>query len=522
MNNLPQGEQLVLPRWLPFWKAANERGFIASRPRNAVASTSLGFDQELIEFKESPAPHIGAELMGLAYVLGKLSVAKELAEYVSSNPELSTIVRKDAATILNGQKTEDIEAEPRLRSLKKSLSDFPNDAMSWIEMARLYTIKAQHKKAEWAATIAGHLAPNDRYIARATIRQLIHSNQWDKALDFGNRTHARTGDPMILGPLLSVATHLNEVPSKLKRIAKLALTAPDSYTYSEALEAIGTVEIKQSGANVARKYFKKAWVDPTIPVIGHSQWVLRDILPGLAAEQSIDFDQSHKAISWLRFAGLKFEGSIQRSRDWELEEPYSSEPYILGSSAACVIGNYQEALEIAKRGIRANPTHPVIRNNLAFAQLKLGQIAEAEKTLTPLISALADKNQVVPVATYGLLLMSKGDIIEGTAQYNEAVKRATSQELKLGVRLNYLLSTLAITGELDESVLSVTTKGLETARDPSSIGVSILLAEKLDMSDLKGSDNLSVAAKLLSETAHTRQKHLMAASNTGPNQIVWS
>jgi cytochrome c-type biogenesis protein CcmH/NrfG len=75
--------------------------------------------------------------------------------------------------------TEEVsEIDVRIAKLRKWVSEYPNSAIAWMDLARVFTIKGQGQKAKRAATIALQLAPHDRYIVRCAVRLFLHTGDW--------------------------------------------------------------------------------------------------------------------------------------------------------------------------------------------------------------------------------------------------------------------------------------------------------------------------------------------------------
>jgi len=203
-------------------------------------------------------------------------------------------------------------------------------------------------------------------------------------------------------------------------------------------------------------------------------------------------------MGWLRQVFLDFRGSLAACTEWSLEEPYSREAYILGSSSACLSGDFLSAENLAKTGLNMNPKDRVLINNLGFAQLHNGRITAAEETLKPLERQLGDETQVAPCATFGLLRMAQKRPEEGEKLYVQAIERAMkakNRPLATQALLNYLYSTLTILKSLDVQLLSGATKILKNSSNVCCIGVADAIARKIQRSDLQGNDEASAAAK---------------------------
>jgi tetratricopeptide (TPR) repeat protein len=522
VNKVDYGDRILLPQWLPFRKAAQlrEADVSVSAADFLDYGPSIESFQDVVEdFRAAPSPFIGSELMGIALVLGQHETAQELAGYVASQKILGRVASNQANAILHKQhgSQEQITEQSSIKTKKQRVREFPRDALAWLDQARLYTILGQREKARKAILAALHLAPFNRLIVRSAIRFFVHFEEWDAASFYGERAYKITQDPLVLGPLLSIRTQLEKLPRRLKSIADEALTADDSFLFSEVLAAIGTLDILHGAQKRSRKFFKRAWLDPTQSVVSQSQWVLREHLPTLAPEQNIDFSQSAEALSWLRFAILDFKGALVRAQDWILEEPFSKSAHIHASHTACLIGAYEEAEATARRGLRANRKDHTLLNNLVFAQLRRGNIEAAEKNFEPLKDLLADSEDIAPLATYGLLLMSQGNILGGRLYYEQAIERATqlgNPRTAVRAALHLVMSMLDMTKRIDTQTLRAVTAPVRNLQDAGCLGTASILVRRLRKADLSKSDESKSVVTEFIEAVDESQQKLLASEFT--------
>lgn len=531
MNEADHNKRVVLPQWLPFRQASSQReagAFQSTETPVDFGPAQQAFVEALEEFRVSPSPYVAIELMGTAQVLGRTEVARQMAEYVLTQNFLGSVAHTQALAVLGRESHFPLgDQRAQLKLTKQRVQKFPRDAIAWLDQARLYTILGSYQNARRSVLAALHLAPGERFITRSAIRFFVHFGKWDEALQHAQRAYALNADPMIFGPLLSVASRLGKLPAQVKGVVKGALASPNQFLHSETLEAFGTLELMAGADQRSKPYFRQAWRDPALSVVGHSQWILREHLPTLAPDQKINFWTSKEAVSWLRFNTLDFGQTTIDANEWALEEPFSRSPHILGTIAACISGDFANAAQVAERGLIANPKDDILQNNLAFALLRDGRVIEGEKAFAPLLSRVDDKKEVAIAATYGLLLMSKGQVAAGTQYYLEAINRAVElKDRRNAVRasLNFIVSNLEATKTIDSGLLKSVQTAIAELRDPACLGVAAVLAKQLKASDLGGSDTLSTAAREFAESVdRSREKfqqsvvaNLLAASPKPP------
>lgn len=480
----------VVPQWVPFSVAAASPELSsfpsALRPRE-LHDADARFEEEFAGFRADPAPYLAAELMGQAFTLGKEQQMRELADFVLAHDEVGVVATSMAARVAGDL---ELTSAPTIQvyrneiaAQKAALKRSGRSAILWTERALNYALLGENEKAARCITIALNLAPHDRYVVRSALRFFIHVNEWDRAFDYGRRALRNGADPWILAPFLSVATHLGKVPSAAKAVVTDSLDSPLDFHFSEAREALGTMELLAGADKRARKFFKRAWADPSKAVVSHSQWVLREQLPGLAESASIDFSRSAQAMSWIYSARLDFDRAMVALRKWTFEEPYSVAPYMQMSWIESIEEQFESSIQTLRRGLVANPNDISLRNNMAFALLKLGRVAEAEAVFARVKPAIDDEKEVACLATYGLLLMSKRENIAGQACYLAAIQNAQksgSRRLALRAAINYLISDLDINRVLHVEALDALTKAIRTEREASVIAAGEALKRRLE------------------------------------------
>jgi tetratricopeptide (TPR) repeat protein len=168
------------------------------------------------------------------------------------------------------------------------------------------------------------------------------------------------------------------------------------------------------------------------------------------------------------------------------------------SGIATLIDDYETATKAAERGLQANPGDLRLHNNLAFAQLRIGDVLSAQHTFEPLMAVLHDPERIAEMATYGLLQMSLGLHAEGVAAYETAIRRATEvSDSKTVVRaaLNLAISEFDVLHSVDPDLIRQTIAHLRDAADPQSLGTAMSLARRLMREERMESEGVAAVGK---------------------------
>jgi tetratricopeptide (TPR) repeat protein len=235
-------------------------------------------------------------------------------------------------------------------------------------------------------------------------------------------------------------------------------------------------------------------------------------MPGLSHERLFSFTESQEALSWLKFSFLDFEGAINSSNSWALEEPYSKSPYILGSIAACHAGRYEKAIEIGLRGLRSNPKDETLLNNLAFSYLRNGQTEKARYHFEPIKHLVKNESEIAPAATYGLLLMAEGDQDAGCEFYVTAIERAWKAGQKrtaLRASLNFLISTIDTANCADPALVGAITQAMPYYHDPGCYGAAFTALKRMRETGIALTPALGPSYRELDQVTKRESSHYL-------------
>jgi tetratricopeptide (TPR) repeat protein len=448
---------MVIPKWLPFKEVSQGAELEIPRKKPFIIDqfTKRQFEEDYLDFKDSPSSFKASDLMGSALVIGKLQIAKEMAEYILKKSETQRPSLVLARKILNLKKGESKKGQINYEISKSKiyLSNYPHNSTGWVDLARLYTIKGQKEKANRAITIALNLAPLDRFVVRSSIRFFIHIGEFDMAWHYARRATQNSNDPMIKSLEVSLADRTKKNIARSKRYVPKNLSYDELFHFSELIESYGMLELNSGNSNRAKKNFKQAWINPTENVITHSEWVLRNRLPTLKESAKLNFSKSHEALSWLNFFDLKLDEALEKSKEWELEEPYSASPYILVSHIYSHIGKHSRAIRNAKEGLLTNPNNFMLKNNLCYALINNGELEEGEKVLNSINPKELGNEILFYHATKGLLEFKKGSIEIGRDFYLKTLKKCKEikeDRLKTQALLN--LAIAEVQAKTEESI----------------------------------------------------------------------
>lgn len=418
---------MVIPKWVSFSKATEslELSIPRKEPFELNSFTRRQLEEDYLDFKDSPTPHKASDLMGSALVIGELDIAEEAAKFVLHKSNLEEPTKSLSRKILMDREADIniLKINIQISKAKSFLFNYPKHSIGWIEIARLYTIKGQIKKAKRAAFVALNLSPSDRYIVRSAARFYIHIGELETALYFIKNALNDSPDPWIKAMDISVSNRLNKGIGSPKRLLPANPSFKEIFHHSELFESFGMLELNTGNIRRAKKNFRVAWTNPSESVIRHGEWVIRNELPGLKDDIELDISQSHEALSWHLFYNYQLKEALESVIEWELDEPYSASPYLIGSSIAISQNDYDNAIKFAKRGLSANPSHFMLYNNLCYSLINAERLDEAEEYLKKVKSFTREEDLLFYHATTGLYTFKRGDFKKGRELYLKSIER---------------------------------------------------------------------------------------------------
>lgn len=415
---------MVLPKWLEYRKAVNTKELSIPRtePFQLNSFTKDQIKKQLSDFTANPSIYKAADLMGAAIVVSDLETATEMAKHVlkSSGLELPTLELAEKVLNADNQNKYKCRLLPinnKIAHFKKEVFKHPHNGINWMELARCYTIKGQKEKAKKAVIIALNLSSINRYVVRSGVRYFVHVDEYDAAYHYIKKAMSEVTDPWIKALEVSISSKINIKLGRSKKLLPSNLSPDRTFHFSELFESVGMLELESGNVKNAKKNFKIAWQNPSESVIRHGEWVLRNKLPTLQPNSVLNYENSHEAMAWHNFYELRLEKALENVVEWELEEPYSANPYVLGSHITENLEQYDRSVDFAMRGLAANPNHFILTNNLCYTLMKQNKLNEAKKLLMSFSSNLPEEELLFYNAISGLYEFKKGNVKKGRELY---------------------------------------------------------------------------------------------------------
>lgn len=156
--------------------------------------------------------------------------------------------------------------------------------------------------------------------------------------------------------------------------------------------------------------------------------------------------------SKVAFLRLEFDRCTEAAVEWAHHEPFSVDAHITATYMLSLhAGDYQQAAQLGRAGLRRGIQHDALRNNVAFALAMDAKPDEAARVLP-------DPSACKPaLATAGLIEMVRGDLDRGTALYEDCARRLRDEghhELADLVRIHLILAEITAGQTIPEDQLA--------------------------------------------------------------------
>ena len=468
-------DRKVVPRWRDF-NTTVALGELQSAKSSHVPLE--GLSEELIlkrvaEWRRAKTIWHAADLLNTTFFGEIRPEHAEAAQFVLDHSESSPdsllrlakrLTGRDPLLVVSdssGAAPETIEQQ--IRFLRGRLRDEGLNPIVLTDLARLYVSIAKPHAAVRTMLSACRLAPANRFVLRAAARLFLHVKDHNLALRM-LRSSPRTvvGDPWLTAAEVAVASAVRQPSAFAKEGFRVAEN--DSYSHysrSELNSALATLEMENGKTNKARKLFDASLISPNENALAQAEFARREL--GLAVdERKLEVPRSFEANAYFCFNNQMWDDAVEHAEKWLNDQPFSTRPAVFASYVStCLTEDYDKAKTVLHRSLAANPTSPLLINNLAFALASSGDIKGAQNELKKIdLESTEDKYAVTLNGTHGMVLMRTGQIEAGHRYYLKAIRLAQ----KLKSRQYEVMATAYLAREQRLAGFPDAAKTFETAR----------------------------------------------------------
>ena len=431
-------ERRVIPRWRDSTVTSllHESDPLPSRDPERIVSEE-SFQQRLDEWRHNRALPYAAELVGAGLVLGHQDQVTEAAEFilaVEQAPEAARRIAARSLALVGRGPLDELQLTSRetIRQARQRLRVFPHNPLEWVDLARQFTRTGQLIKARHAMSCAIELGGHDRFTLRSATRLLLHVGDTAAALRMLRRSPATRRDPWLLAAEVATATVAGVPPRFIKEARNLIKGATlHPWHLNELASAMATLELNEGSTKRARQLFALSLKSPTDNSVAQLQWAKSRLSTLELPQGALEMPRVFEAISWERYESGGWESSLAATERWLDDEPFSARPAIMGTFiSAVLLEAYDRSVEIARRGLTANPENQTLRNNLVFALASAGHVEQAIKESRRVtVERFENPDAAIAwTATRGLLAFRGNRVEEGRKLYRDAIELAKRDE----------------------------------------------------------------------------------------------
>lgn len=421
------------------------RSFASSRALGELASSEVLAVPQIphaqladlvLDWELEPGISVAADLVSSAVANGKSEVALEAARFLISTAATPEVARKMAGVCLGEIDPQEIapgvqavDAESfvtvdklgaQIRRTRAQLIRYPSDAILWTNLATLYVALGQRRQARRAIRAALSLARENRFVLRSAGRILLHLEEREESHAILASAAGLKTDPWLLAAEISIAAATDTQSEHIKlaeRLLEKEIFSPADI--SELASEVATIRALDGNTWAAKKLLRRAMKHPSENAWAQAVWLARiPGMPAFEAKRTISFE----ANAMLSRQDGRLRQSIVQTQQWQDDQPFSSRPAQMGSLIASRIDRDDAGIKFSEQGLRTNPDHPILLNNLAFSAARIGQMLKARSSLRRIDkSKLDESGRSVVTATEGLVAFREGDFNRGRSLYMKAI-----------------------------------------------------------------------------------------------------
>lgn len=463
----------VIPNWRSFENTAKLGELNGSRGIKLDSSFRPDISDLLEDWSESKSMGVAGDVLGVALVCNQESnpIVKEISQFVLQNKEIATKAIIEAAenvlkpknTVIKlnfdinsvnifDDKSNLLEIHLKINSLKRKLIDNPYNPINWVDIARLYSILGQEKKAERAIKNALFLSPENRFVLRSVARFFVHIGDFDYAHDIIRKSELTKHDTWLLATEISLAA----LRERNSRFTKTGLQIVESGTFhpfnvTELASALATLEMENANLKQSKKLFEKSLVKPNDNSLAQAEWASQEEKKLSTINPSqFQLINSFEAMALDFSEQKKWNESIESSKKWFLDLPFSRASVLFGNEIASrKLKDHNTAVEVAKLGLISHPNDAHLLNNIIYSLCLQNKTDEAKRYLEMVKKEDMHTNNDTAIcltATRGLLVFRQGFHEVGRQLYLESMKMSKANG-------NNYLNSLALINYIREEIL---------------------------------------------------------------------
>lgn len=477
----PRARHLI-PRW------RSPRDAYAANEGRASESVSFPLREDVVQVEADwlshPGRGVALDLVSAAATMPDPSPsAREAADWLLNDGRPSRLARVVAERVLDplaspppeqaaeSETEEEAQTHAAIRRARMRTTADPRNAIAWAERSRHHTNLGQTDAALATMRRALAIEPEHRYFLRAAARLYVHVEEPDRAHALLRRSSRTRADPWLLAPEIAISELAGRPPAFLREARQVLEGGHWTPAHlTELASSIATLELRGGHKRRARNHFIASLAVPNDNALAQAEWAAEEL--GSVREELAEIEGevplSYEALSMAAISSGERERAVAEAWRWLLDQPFSAQPASFGSYHAGALRDFERSLAFARRGLMANRSHPMLRNNAAFALAQLGRIVEAAAELDAVRQAdLDSEERAVINATRGLLAFRNQEIERGQSLYGEAIRGTADRSIRSRATLMLVSELLRLRLPQAEEQAERAREQAERTLDPS-------------------------------------------------------
>jgi len=329
---------------------------------------------------------------------------------------------------------------------RKSLQRDDRYHIAYSRMGIAYSILGQKTKAEKMFRIAVETDPEDPEARLNLSRALESLGKWSEVIitlsstiqDYPNYWQAREA----LARAYLETRRFKEAEVQFKRIIIAIEEGAQKGDLSIALNNVGVAYLLQEDFSNAEEYFKRSIEISnrvnTLAILNLARTFLASnrvakiepLLLELKEKLGDNNDVLNLSARYYYFTN-DFSKAMEQARKIITKDPTDLDgAYIMSCLLDDVYDGYVEAEQILRNLLESGKSSGTLLNNLAYTLILQGKLGEARNFLEKIMPDTDDIDPGIPMATWGLWYLKKGDIAKGASYYNEGCRMSKDKEIQ--------------------------------------------------------------------------------------------
>lgn len=429
-------ERFLVPLWSNSYEAACSSENRALKPKSIRYEEFNSTVNLYNEFREKKEIGVAIELLNSATLEDKNEEAVVAAKFIISGFKLPSpiieLANKTLGILPTNQKEVSTDFE-KISAIRRHLIENPKDCLSWFDLARLYTSLGENKAAKKCITIGISISDKHRWATRVAARFFYNLEEYDRAHSILLKHPYIKDDPWLISAEIAVSSGMHRQTKLWGQARKILDNNIQQFHLSELQSSAGTLELNNGAIKKAKKLFISSLTHPNSNILAQAKWAERTSdIKGLVDENVLNGQRkAFEAKCWEAYSSQEMGKAFHFCLKWMKEEPYTTEPIIHATYLASLLDDYQQALDINKKGLQIDPSNETLKLNKIFSEISLLEFKNKEITeeisdhaihsITELCKGKDNSIIAHSYANLGLIYYKTGDIYQGKEFYERSI-----------------------------------------------------------------------------------------------------